>query len=670
MNRQHPLIFLIAVIFSNFYILNAQFVTQLNTNEIEYYRTRIVGNDGSLDMKKFHYLCIKNNLKTDIIEKLSSFVHISSLEYCELCDDFKAKIESGKKLQKFEKNYYDVYCYKQNPKLNKEIEKFFDQKRCSKNPLQYHWNHDDTLRGTLSSIRQCFDVHYYDLSVNFNIHKKTIKGKVGIYFKMVFASDSMQIDAHRQLNIDKIVDPKGNSLNFKRFNDVIWVHLPQNMQKGNQSIAVEYHAKPTNAQNPPWEGGFVWKKSKGKTWAGVTCEHLGASVWWPCKDHPSDEPDSMRMHYRVPSNLQAIANGNLEKTTQDTIGQTTYHWKIQYPINSYNVTFYLGDFVHFTDSLTNRNGKQYFDYYVLPKNYKKAKEYYKLSNEIIDFYEESFGEFPFKKDQYCLVESPYAGMEHQTAIAIGTSYGKETRYVTAKDDYLIIHEAAHEWWGNSVTAKDMAHAWIQEGFATYTELMFLEHKYGYETYMEEILNKQNGIFNIWPVVGNENVNDNTFVSGDIYDKGALFLHTLRTSINNDPLFFKILKTFATQYKYKMVDTDDFKKVVNELTEKDFTPLFKAYLYQTEVPTLEYSYVFNETTEKPIIKAHWINVPSDFKMPFSLKTHENEFLKFDLGTDWKTFEIESKDNHLAFINSYNGKQCPKNYHSFYYTKMVD
>lgn len=602
-----------------------------------------------------------------VINNLLTFKMLNK-EFCDVCQELATYKSKGWRLNSYQKKYFKYFC-PSNPNLSKNIKKFFEQKACrSFNPNDRVFTKDDTLRGQLTPIRACYDVRHYDLRVRFDVKNKTIEGSNTITFDLLERSDKIQIDAHKQLNI-KAVQMDGKDLKFDRFNNVLFVYLPASEPAKGLKLTVSYDGKPAEAIDPPWQGGFIWKQKGGKPWAGVTCEHLGSSVWWPSKDHPSDEPDSMKTHFEVPEELEVVSNGNLDKVEPLSSKYKAYHWKISYPINTYNVTFYIGDFSYFKSQLTDSVGTQDLEYYVLPKNVAKAKQHYKISEEVVKFYSEAFGEFPFKKDGFCLVESPYAGMEHQTAIAIGTKYGKENRYVAVKDDYLIIHEAAHEWWGNSVTAKDMAHAWIQEGFATYAELLFIENKYGHPAYLKETLVKEFSVFNFWPVVGEEGLNDNTFISGDIYDKGALFLHSLRTTIDNDKLFFEIIKTFANRYKYKQVVTQDFLNVVNELTQEDYEPFFKAYLYQTLVPTLEYKYHYDEKQGKSIITSRWTNVPAGFKMPFAMYEKEGEFHRVEASTQWSTFKVNS-DKPIRFVGFREATDCPRNYTTYHYTKMIE
>jgi len=480
----------------------------------------------------------------------------------------------------------------------------------------------DSLQGALRPERTCFDVTYYDLSVKVHLKKKSISGKNNIYFIAKDSSSRIQLDLSDSLNISSI-SMNGKELNFSRVFNAIFIDFAEPIRKGNSyMISVNYSGKPRVAPSPPWNGGFVWSKKKSKHWVGVACEHLGASSWWPCKDHLSEKPDSMSINIEVPSKYMAVSNGNLRSVKQVDKKYKNYRWFVSYPINSYCVTLYVGDFVNFNEVYTNETNSYNLDYYVLPHNLKKAKKFYSQTKDIVEVYEELYGEYPYLVDGIAMVEAPYAGMEHQSAIAIGDNYGKKERWYNKKIDYdyLIIHELAHEWWGNTVTMKDMADAWISEGFTTYTEQLFIEKKYGYEEYLRASAENMFKVMNIWPVVGIPDVNDNSFLGGDIYNKGATMLNNLRCIINNDSLFFGMIKKFYTQNKFKTIETSDFIKFVYNETGDDLSAFFKKFLYDNEPPILEYSFTHENNRLEFTYK--WINVEAGFKMPFSLTFNDN------------------------------------------------
>ena len=448
---------------------------------------------------------------------------------------------------------------------------------------------DVVLLGEMTRYRDCFDVYYYDLSVNIDPSEKSLDGSVEIYATALTDIDTLQLDLHENFDITRLTEhEKGNEMTYKREERAVFI--PVNLTRGERfCLKIDYIGKPLIAKKPPWKGGFVWKKDKeGKPWIGVACESEGASVWWPLKDHTSDEPDSMRMHFTVPRNLMAVSNGQLEGTVEQG-SCTTFNWFVSSPINTYNVTVYAGDFRLISDEYTGINGQKLaLDYYVLDRNYEKAKTHFKQVLPILKVYEEKFGEYPWYRDGFKLVESPYAGMEHQTAIAYGNKYKNDADPST---DYIILHEAAHEWWGNSVTARDFSDVWLQEGFATYAEALYFEEMSGEKGFNNHIFFIKIFIKNKYPLVG---VKDRRWFhyrkSSDVYFKGAWILQTLRMQLNNDNLFFDIIRTFAEKYKYQLVESKDFIDLVNQKTNSDYNWFFDLYLYENCSPELEYNLV--------------------------------------------------------------------------------
>jgi len=380
-------------------------------------------------------------------------------------------------------------------------------------------------------------------------------------------------------------------------------------------ITAFYHGKPQIANRPPWEGGFVWEKDKnGKPLIGVACEVNGASLWWPVKDHLSDEPDSMKMSFTVPKGLLCVSNGQLIDSV--SIGsKTKFTWKVSYPINSYDATFYIGDYRHFSIPYKGLDTTFNLDFYVLPYNLDTARTHFRQAADMLHFYESIYGSYPWPKDGYKLVESSYEGMEHQTAIAYG--YGYKDFY--GLYDFIILHESAHEWWGNSVTVPDYAEVWIHEGFATYSEMLYLEHIKGHQMYLKFISYYALLIKNKKPVVGPHEVNFWDYKDADVYMKGALTLHTLRNSIRNDSLFFDILKTFYNQHKYKFAVTKDFINLVNEKTGQDYSAFFNQYLYTRTCPELQWEYAYNEEKRTNELYYRWTNAVKDFKIPIKVTT---------------------------------------------------
>jgi len=497
----------------------------------------------------------------------------------------------------------------------------FDYSLSDTNGFMIIHNLCDSLQGGLRPERTCYDVYYYDLTVKVLPKTKSIDGLNKIYFKVLNDTKRIQLDLSDKLEIE-FIKMNGNDLAFERICNALFVDFNEELVANqNYELTVKYSGSPRIAPDPPWNGGFVWKNKRFKKWVGVACEHLGASSWWPCKDHLSEKPDSMTINVQVPSKYKGISNGNLKSTTEIDSKYTNYEWFVSYPINSYNVTFYMGDFVNFSEEYTNRKGKYNIDYYVFPFHLETARKYYCQTKDIVKVYENLFGEYPYKDDGIAMVEAPYEGMEHQSAIAIGDSYHSEGAYFYEDTDYsyIVVHELAHEWWGNTVTMTDMADAWISEGFATYTELLFMEQIYDYKKYLTAAAEQMFYILNIWPMVGAPDVNDNSFFGGDIYNKGSAMLNNLRCDINNDTVFFGMIKSFYHNNMFKTLKTIDFINHVNNYTGKDYTDFFNKFLYDTEPPILEYEFVLKDNILR--IKYKWDNVGEGFTMPFSITINE-------------------------------------------------
>ena len=456
----------------------------------------------------------------------------------------------------------------------------------------------DSLRGTLTPVRTCYDVTYYHLKLSVKPDKKYIEGFSDIHFKATSNFTKIQIDLFENMNISTI-EFEGEHLNFNREFNAVFIHFNRMIQKGEQShIQVYFNGNPREAVNPPWDGGFSWKKDEnGKDWIGVSCQGLGASSWWPNKDHQSDEPDSMLISCQVPAPLKCIANGNLRfhDLRKSTMHYNTFHWFVSYPINNYNITLNIGDYTSFSDKYISGDDTLALDYYVLPYNKEKAEEHFKQVKPMMECFERYFGKYPFWKDGYALVETPYLGMEHQSAIAYGNDYlpgyHGNKRFIAGLDfDFIIVHESGHEWWGNAITTNDIADMWVHEGFCTYSEVLYVECIYGYDTMLKYVKNQKRAVRNDKPVIGPYHVNKEG--SGDMYQKASLMLHTLRTLIDNDPLWFEIIKEISTNFKYQTIDGQDIIDYINQRSGKDFTSFFNQYLKNKDIPEFQYRLIKN------------------------------------------------------------------------------
>ena len=486
---------------------------------------------------------------------------------------------------------------------------------------KFNFTKADTLRGMLSKERLCYDVTYYDLNIVVDIQKQFIKGFVDIHFDIMEDFEVMQIDLYKNMEIEEITF-NDQPLTFNRLHDAIFVHMPIPILKGgNGFIRVYYSGFPIAANNPPWDGGFVWEvDSQVRPWVGVASEGDGASLWWPNKDHLSDEPDSMSIRVAVPDGLTCVANGNLRKTEPYYPGYTRWDWFVSYPINNYNVSINIGHYTHFTDTYTSTDGaKLELDYYVLDYNLEKAKVQFEQVKPMLACYEKYFGKYPFWKDGYALVESPYLGMEHQSAIAYGNNYMRGYRGgMIPRDmnwDFIIIHESGHEYFGNAVSTKDHSDMWIHESFTTYMEALYVECLYSYKDAVRYLENQRNFIRNLEPMVGPKNVNWDNWTSSDHYFKGSWMLHTFRNIIDDDEKWFAFLKDYYDKFKFTTTSTEEFLVFVNEYFQKDYSKFFKQYLFHPGLPRLGYK--LKQKGKNLEVKYTWFANVDGFDMPVKI-----------------------------------------------------
>lgn len=497
-----------------------------------------------------------------------------------------------------------------------------------------------TLLGRNSKYRSCFDVYHNELNVEVVPSKKFISGNVTIKAKAMNDFDTLQIDLYKNMEI-KNIKSKNQSLTYTREEGAVFVKMPGKIISNELfEITITYEGNPISAKRPPWDGGFVWKKDKEENpWIGVTCETEGSSSWWPSKDMMCDEADSTDVIITVPGNLMAVSNGVLIDSVNQN-GKNTFHWHISYPINNYNVSLYIGNLKLLHDnyiSATTGDTIQ-LNHYVLPYNYEKAKPHFQQLKKYLTFYEKMFGAYPWQRDGFKLVESPYAGMEHQSAIAYGNGYKND---YPGTFDYIILHETAHEWWGNSVTAADLADGWIHEGFASYCEALYVECISGHAAYLDYMYWQRISILNKRPVVRKRDIRYFDYHDGDIYSKGSWILHSLRTLIADDPLFFEILKTFRVENNQKQVFSETFIALVNKKTGKDFNWFFKQYLFKREAPIFEFSWT--NTT----LYYRWQNVENDFVMLIEIEVQGK---KIQLTPTLKIQKIELPNIHPQFSDN--------------------
>ena len=473
------------------------------------------------------------------------------------------------------------------------------------------------LLGDLLPERTCYDVIHYLIDLDIDIDKKYISGFVDI--KAVAKNDfsKLQFDLARKMKLNR-VEYLDKELKTSRNKDAVFVEFPDVKSGDNFTFRVHYEGKPLEAKNPPWDGGFVWEKDKkGRPFISVACEGDGANIWWPLKDHIADEPEEgATMIFTVPSDLFCVSNGRLlEVLNSSDKDKKTFTWTVNNPINNYNISVQIGNYVSIQDTIIRGTKIDTLTYYVLDYHEEVGRNHFKQSKDIIRFFEKYFGEFQWWDDGYKLVEVSYLGMEHQSAVTYGnnwSNWGGERSWTNKYYgivDGLLFHETAHEWWGNSVTAIDPAHMWIHEGTAVYSEAMFIEDKLGYNVMIDFMLEKRRGISNKQPIVGP--INQNYWAFGDSYNKGAWVLHTLRHIIDNDKVWFKILKDFAVDNAKKHVSTEDFMNYVIGATKENYQIIFYQYFYDHRTPTLEY---FQKNDS---LYFQWSNVVSGFAMPIDI-----------------------------------------------------
>ncbi len=516
---------------------------------------------------------------------------------------------------------------------------------------EYRFSKADTLRGSLRLERNCYDVLHYDLEIDLNVENKSIVGKNTITFKWLKSSPKVQIDLFENMAIDSII-VANQSTTFERNGNACFVEVPSFELGSINIMTVYYQGIPKQAVNPPWDGGFIWRTdNNGNPWVAVSCEGIGASLWWPNKDHLSDEPDSLDFHFTVPSSLFAVCNGNLESTdTQQD--KTTYHWKVGYPINNYNVTFNVGDYYHFSDVYQSEtNGDLACDYYVMRENSEKAKTHFQQVHGVLEAFEHYFGPYPFWEDGFALVETPYLGMEHQSAIAYGNGYQRGyqgTMIPKGMDwDYIIVHEAGHEWWGNAVSVKDHADMWIHEGFTTYMEALYVEYHYGREAVNTYLDLQRPYIGNKQPIVGPLDVNFGDWKVSDQYYKGSMILHSLRTYLGDDKLWFDLLKAVYGEFLMKQTDTQELTSFMSEYCKKDLSAFWEQYLCEPTIPVLEY-YAQEKGNNLKVYYRLLTDVPA-LSLPIGFGTKENQ-IRHQCTSEWQEIKIENVTEEELFVNT--------------------
>lgn len=513
----------------------------------------------------------------------------------------------------------------------------------------------DSLQGGLRPERTCFDVLRYDLNLTIEPEYKTVKGYNEITFKVIEKTQKIQLDLFENMVVDSIIFNE-KKLQYKREFDAIFINFPSILPLNTeQKVRFYYSGNPLVAKRAPWDGGFVWKKdSNGNDFVGVAVQGTGASLWYPVKDHQTDEPDrGASVKVAVPNGLMNVSNGKFIGNENLNNGFTRWDWEVNNPINNYNIVINIGDYVNIHEKLDNLD----LDYYVLAENEAIARKHFEEVMPMMECFQQKFGNYPFANDGYKLVETPYLGMEHQSAVAYGNKFTKgylgndmTGTGIGLEFDYIIIHETGHEWFGNSITSKDIADMWIHESFTTYSECVYVECQFGYEKAMAYINGQKKLIANQKPVIGQFGVNFKTGNS-DMYFKGALMLNTIRHIINDDTKWWAMLKKYAETFRHKIIESKDVVAFFSKESGLNLSPVFDQYLKHKAFPELELK--FNEGT----FDFRWKTDVENFKMPFECKIGTKS-MRYEATNAWqsapiqlkKTTDLSLDENKFLFMSS--------------------
>src|SRR5690554_1272774 len=507
--------------------------------------------------------------------------------------------------------------------------------------VQREYTRADTLRGTLRPERTSFDVLKYNLNIKVEPNKKYISGYNTISFLVLEGLPIMQLDLFSNMQVDSIVF-HGKTLAYKREYNAVFISFESSLlPETTDSLSFYFSGHPLEAKNPPWDGGFIFTKDKnGKDWISVAVQGTGASLWYPNKDHQSDKPEAAEMHISTPNDLTTVSNGRLigKKKLED--GFTQWSWKVIHPINNYNITLYIGDYVHFSDTFRDLD----LDYYVLSYNLEKAKQQFSEVQPMMECFYEHFGEYPFVNDSYKLVDAPFLGMEHQSAVAYGNNYkmgyGGTDASLTGiglEWDFIIIHESAHEWFGNSITSADIADMWIHEAFTSYAESVYIECRWGKEKALEYLKGlRSTMVSNAQPIIGDYGVNKEG--SADMYYKGANMLNVIRSVVNDDEKWWALLKHFSETFKHTITNTEEVIQFFEANTDEIITPIFKEYLYYAPLPTLQVK------KQKSRIYYRWKSSEDQFEMPLDIQS-KSEVKRIYPSQKWKKLKGTRKMNKV-------------------------
>ncbi len=500
----------------------------------------------------------------------------------------------------------------------------------------------DQLRGSVTPGRAWWDLLHYDLAVQVLPETKSLQGSNEIVFKTLQAGERMQIDLQPPLKITRVTHGAAE-LKFEREGNVYWVQFPTALAAGiEDKIKVFYEGRPRESTRPPWSGGLSWKKDdQGRPFIATTCQGIGASIWWPNKDHGYDEPDrGMDMRITVPEALTAVSNGRLQETTHDEANQTrTFHWRVKNPINNYGVNVNIGHYVSMDGTYDGEGGKLDLQYWVLDDQEEKAKKQFQEVPRTLAAFEHWFGKYPFYEDGYKLVVVPYLGMEHQSSVTYGNGFkngylGRDLSNtgVGMKFDFIIVHESAHEWWGNNISMRDAADMWIHESFANYAECLFVEYHFTEKEAQDYVIGCRALVRNDSPIIGTYGVNKSG--SGDMYYKGGNLLHTMRHVLHDDAKWRGVLRGLNREFWHKTVGTAEFEAYMSRECGFDFGPVFTQYLRTKNIPVLVYE------AKGKSVSVWWEKAVPGFRVPVLLKINGVE-QRVTVGTEPSEVAIDGE-----------------------------
>jgi aminopeptidase N len=479
----------------------------------------------------------------------------------------------------------------------------------------------DSLRGGIGPGRRWWDVEFYDLQVQIFPADSTIRGSNGITYRVLEPARAkrtlMQLDLQMPLVMDSVVQD-GVPLPLTREGNAFFATIAANQQAGeHRTLRAYYHGTPKAAVNPPWDGGLIWRTdSLGNRWVATANQGLGASVWWPNKDTQADEPDSQRVAIRVPDPMVNVSNGRLRNVVHHDDQTTTWEWFLTHPINNYDVAINAGTYEHFSEIVRGEHGPLTVDYWPLAHHRQAAEQQFRQVPTMLQCFEQWFGPYPWYGDGYKLVETPHLGMEHQSAVGYGNRF--QNGYlgtdlsgtgVGLLWDFIIVHESAHEWWGNSITSKDLADMWVHESFANYAENLYVECRLGKAAASRYVIGTRAKVRNDQPIIAAYGVNAEG--SGDMYYKGGNMLHTMRQLVDDDAKWRRILRGVQSTFRHQTVNGADVQASMSTQAGIDFAPIFAQYLTTTKLPTLEWR------PDGDGVQVRWTEVVPGFAMPVRL-----------------------------------------------------